>query len=78
MPDYLFEGLPGQFKAGRYHSWVVDRNGLPDCLEITALSPDGEIMAMRHRSLDIRGVQFHPESILTPSGITIFENWIRR
>ena len=78
VPDYLFEGLPGQFKAGRYHSWVVDRNGLPDCLEITALSPDGEIMAMRHRSLDIRGVQFHPESILTPSGITIFENWIGR
>lgn len=77
-PDYLFEGLPEEFEVGRYHSWVVDKEGLPDCLEVTAMSPDGEIMAMRHRSLDVRGVQFHPESILTPMGLRIIENWLNR
>ena len=76
-PDYIFAGLPDKIDVGRYHSWVVDREGLPECLEVTAVSPDGEIMAMRHRSLDVRGVQFHPESILTPQGLTIIENWIK-
>lgn len=75
-PDYLFEGMDDRFDVGRYHSWVVDTHGLPDCLEVTAMSPDGEIMALRHRTLDIRGVQFHPESILTPGGMTIISNWI--
>lgn len=75
-PDYLFDGLGDTFDVGRYHSWVVDAEGLPECLEITATSPDGEIMALRHRSLDVRGVQFHPESILTPDGLRIFSNWI--
>lgn len=74
--DYIFHGLPTNIEVGRYHSWVVDRDGFPECLEVTAVSPDGEIMAMRHRSLDVRGVQFHPESILTPQGITIISNWI--
>lgn len=75
--DYIFRGLPANIEVGRYHSWVVDRrDGFPECLEVTAVSPDGEIMAMRHRSLDVRGVQFHPESILTPQGITIISNWI--
>ncbi len=74
--DYLFDGLPDEFEIGRYHSWVVDRDGLPAELEVTAFSPDGEIMAMRHRTLDVRGVQFHPESILTPQGNKIFENWL--
>ena len=74
--DYLFEGLPDEIEVGRYHSWVVD--SLPDELEATAVSPDGEIMAMRHRRLDLRGVQFHPESILTPSGLKIIENWLKR
>ena len=55
---------------------MVDRDSLPDELQITALSPDGEIMAMRHRQYDVRGVQFHPESILTPYGITMIENWL--
>ena len=64
-------------EVGRYHSWVIDREGLPDCLEVTAVSPDGEIMAIRHHSLDIRGVQFHPESILTPQGIELISNWLR-
>ena len=74
--DYIFRGLPEKIDVGRYHSWVVDKDGFPECLEVTAVSPDGEIMAMRHRSLDVRGVQFHPESILTPMGITILSNWV--
>lgn len=75
-PDYLFENLPDTLDVGRYHSWVVGKEGFPDCLEILATSPDGEIMALRHREYDIRGVQFHPESILTPEGINILRNWI--
>ena len=75
--DYIFDGLPAMIEVGRYHSWVIDREGLPDCLEVTAVSPDGEIMAIRHRSLDIRGVQFHPESILTPQGLVLISNWLR-
>lgn len=75
--DELFSGLENPFVVGRYHSWVVDRTGLPACLEITAQSPDGEIMALRHRTLDVRGVQFHPESILTPSGRELMANWLR-
>lgn len=74
--DYLFAGVPCEFEVGRYHSWVVDRDSLPDRLQVTALSADGEIMAMRHKDYDIRGVQFHPESILTPYGLTILENWL--
>lgn len=74
--DYLFESLPRTIEAGRYHSWVVSREGLPDELEITALSDEGQIMALRHRMADIRGLQFHPESILTPQGDIIIRNWI--
>lgn len=76
LPDYIFDGLPDRLDVGRYHSWVVSKDGFPDCLEILATSPDGEIMALRHREHDIRGVQFHPESILTPEGINILRNWI--
>lgn len=75
--DYIFDGLPDKIEVGRYHSWVVDKDGLPEDLEVTAVSADGEIMALRHKTLDVRGVQFHPESILTPDGIRIFENWIK-
>ncbi len=74
--DYIFAGMPSEFEVGRYHSWVVDKDSLPDELQVTAFSPDGEIMAMRHRVYDVRGVQFHPESILTPYGMTIIENWL--
>lgn len=74
--DYLFESLSRTIEAGRYHSWVVSREGLPDELEITALSDEGQIMALRHRTADIRGLQFHPESILTPQGDIIIRNWI--
>lgn len=76
LSDYLFEGLPSKIQVGRYHSWIVDKNSLPDCLEVTAVSEEGYIMALRHKTLDIRGVQFHPESILTPDGKQILYNWI--
>lgn len=74
--DYLFDHLPETFEVGRYHSWVVSRSGLPDCLEVTAISDDGHIMALRHRTYDVRGIQFHPESILTPEGARILQNWL--
>ena len=74
--ELLFNGLDGDFQVCRYHSWVVDHAGLPDCLEVTALSDDGQIMAMRHKEYDIRGIQFHPESVLTPEGRTMIENWL--
>jgi anthranilate synthase component 2 len=63
---------------GRYHSWVVSRDGFPDCLEITAESDDGQIMALRHRNYNIHGIQFHPESVLTPDGETIIKNWLEQ
>ena len=74
--DYLFVGLPEEFPVGRYHSWVVDAGTLPGCLECTAVSPEGQVMALRHRTLDLRGVQFHPESVLTPDGARIISNWL--
>ena len=74
--DYLFEGLPADLEVGRYHSWVVDENGLPECLEVTSRSDDGYIMSMRHREYDIRGIQYHPESVLTPNGKDIIKNWL--
>ncbi|MDE6268145.1 MAG: aminodeoxychorismate/anthranilate synthase component II [Muribaculaceae bacterium] len=76
VPDYIFEGLPARFPVGRYHSWVVSPENLPENLEITAVDDDGNIMALRHKSFDVRGIQFHPESILTPDGIKIFRNWL--
>ena len=75
--DYLFEGLPRQIDVGRYHSWVVDTAGFPDQLEIIARSEEGQIMALRHKEYDIRGIQFHPESVLTPQGHIIINNWIK-
>ncbi|MBO4802295.1 MAG: aminodeoxychorismate/anthranilate synthase component II [Bacteroidaceae bacterium] len=75
--DYLFEGLPASgLPVGRYHSWVVSKEAFPDCLEITAVSEEGQIMALRHRTLDIRGIQFHPESVLTPDGPAMLRNWL--
>ena len=72
----IFDGVDDNFTAGRYHSLVVDRGSLPDCLEISAESPDGLIMAMRHRELPVEGVQFHPESILTEHGKVILKNFL--
>lgn len=74
--DYLFQGLSNNILVGRYHSWIVDRDGFPDCLEITAESGEGHIMALRHKHSDIHGIQFHPESILTPDGKRIIENFL--
>ena len=74
--DPLFEGLPERIVMGRYHSWVVSREGFPDCLEITAVSDEGQVMALRHREFDIHGIQFHPESVLTPDGAVILSNWL--
>ena len=62
---------------GRYHSWVVDKKGLPESLVITAESQEGQIMALRHRHYDIHGIQFHPESVLTPDGARIVSNWLK-
>ncbi len=76
--DTLFDALPTRFTIGRYHSWVVDEKGLPDTLEITAKSDDGQIMALRHRHYDIHGIQFHPESVLTPDGKQIMANFLRK
>jgi len=76
--EYLFEGVPDQFDAGRYHSWVVEHNGLPAELEITAENDEGYIMAVRHREFDVRGVQFHPESVLTEYGGRMILNWLTK
>lgn len=74
--DPIFKDLPKRIMMGRYHSWVVSKDGFPACLEITAESDDGHIMALRHREYDIHGIQFHPESVLTPQGATIVKNWL--
>ncbi len=75
--SYLFRHLPETFDAGRYHSWIVDRESLPDVLEVTSIDQEGRIMSFQHKQFDIQGVQFHPESILTPLGEKILENWVR-
>ena len=74
----VFEGLPNPLEATRYHSLIVDRNTVPDALEITAESNDGLIMGLRHRDHDIEGVQFHPESILTSAGHDLLKNFLQR
>lgn len=75
--DFIFEACPKQFNVGRYHSWVVDADGLSSDLEITAIDSDKNIMALKHKTLDVRGVQFHPESILSEHGETIIRNWLK-
>lgn len=72
--DLLYKDIPKEFSAGRYHSWVVHTN-LPGDLEVTAVDENGQIMSLRHKTHDVRAVQFHPESILTPYGKKILENW---
>lgn len=73
----VFQGLPQSFTVTRYHSLAIQKEGLPDCLEITASTPDGEIMGVRHREARIEGVQFHPESILTEHGHDLLRNFLR-
>ena len=72
----IFKGLPSPFPAGRYHSLIVERESLPDCLEVSAETEEGEIMGLRHRTLPVEGIQFHPESILTPGGKRIIKNFL--
>jgi len=76
--DYLLEGVPVDFDAGRYHSWVVEPETLPGELEITVKNDEGYIMAIRHREYDVRGVQFHPESVLTEFGGRMILNWVNK
>ena len=73
--DPIFSGLERTITIGRYHSWVVSKEAFPDCLEITA-EIDGQIMALRHKTLNVRGIQFHPESVLTPDGKKMLQNWM--
>ncbi|HVE92373.1 MAG TPA: aminodeoxychorismate/anthranilate synthase component II [Actinomycetota bacterium] len=72
----VLRGLPSPFEAGRYHSLVVDPESLPPVLEVTARTPDGVVMGLRHRSLPVEGVQFHPESVLTPDGMRVLRNFV--
>lgn len=75
--EELFAGLGSELLVGRYHSWVVSREGFPACLEVTATSQEGQIMALRHRTLNVHGIQFHPESVLTPQGKIIIQNFLK-
>jgi anthranilate synthase component 2 len=75
VTDSLFKGLEPSFEVGRYHSWVVDTK-LPDVLEVTSYDSNRQIMSLKHKTLDVKGVQYHPESVLTPNGKKILENWI--
>ncbi|MFD1629953.1 anthranilate synthase component II [Pseudopedobacter beijingensis] len=75
--DITFNGLPKSFEVGRYHSWAVDKAGLPEELEVTAVDEKGVIMAIRHKQFDVRGVQFHPESVLTQHGKEMVANWLK-
>jgi anthranilate synthase component 2 len=75
--DSIFKNLPDEFKSGRYHSWAIDPNSDLSNLNVTAIDGNDNIMAISHKKFDIKGVQFHPESILTEHGKTILENWLR-
>ena len=73
----LFEGLPKTFHVGRYHSWVVNEHDLPAELKVTSKDPEGYIMSLEHTTYDVKGVQYHPESVLTPEGAKIIGNWLK-
>ena len=73
--EIMFKGLDKTIEVGRYHSWVVNTN-LPDCLEATSFDENGQVMSLRHKIFDVKGVQFHPESVLTPNGKQLLKNWI--
>ncbi|ESU28336.1 pabA protein [Flavobacterium limnosediminis JC2902] len=77
VPDeVLFKDLADEIEVGRYHSWVVNSDDFPELLEITSVDENGEIMSLRHKTYDVRGVQYHPESVLTPDGKKILKNWV--
>lgn len=74
----IYSGLPDKIITGRYHSWVVSNKNLPSCLEVTSEDDQGFIMSLRHKEYEVVGVQYHPESVLTPHGRTILENWLKK
>ncbi|WP_338378780.1 aminodeoxychorismate/anthranilate synthase component II [uncultured Flavobacterium sp.] len=74
--DFIFNDLPKETEVGRYHSWVVSTENLPKDLIVTSVDENGQIMSMKHATYDVRGVQYHPESVLTPNGKKILENWL--
>ena len=74
--DPIFSGIERDITIGRYHSWVVSNENFPDCLEVTAVSDEGQVMALRHKTLNVRGIQFHPESVLTHDGKKMLQNWL--
>jgi anthranilate synthase component II len=74
--DPLYKGIPAKFKVGRYHSWVVAQENLPDCFTITSIDEKGLIMGISHKIYDVKGVQYHPESVLTEHGLVIIKNWL--
>ncbi len=74
--DYLFKNIPAKFPSGRYHSWVIKKDTLPECFSITAVDEEGNIMAISHKIYDLKGVQFHPESIMTTWGRVLLKNWL--
>ncbi|MCL6259137.1 aminodeoxychorismate/anthranilate synthase component II [Aquiflexum sp. TKW24L] len=76
VEDLIFKGLPEKFKIGRYHSWVINEQTLSPDLEVTARTPDGQIMGVRHKEFKVRGLQFHPESVLTEHGLEMMRNWL--
>lgn len=76
--DYLFQGIESPFMVGRYHSWIVSHEKFPDCLEVTSEDENGQIMSLRHKEYDVHGVQFHPESMLTPEGSIIIKNFVTK
>ena len=75
--DFIFNDLPKETEVGRYHSWVVSTENLPEDLIVTSIDENGQIMSMKHKTYDVRGVQYHPESVLTPNGKKILENWLK-
>ena len=75
--DYIYKDIPDEFDGGRYHSWIVSKENFPDCFRITAVAENGEIMGMAHKEYDLRGVQYHPESVLTKYGNQIIKNWLK-
>ena len=76
VPTMLFNDLPETFSVGRYHSWIVNETDLPECLQVTSYDEKGMIMSMKHTTFDVEGVQFHPESVLTPLGEQMIANWL--
>ena len=76
IKSQLFRGLPESFDVGRYHSWIVQNEQLPECFEVTSYDNDGLVMSMQHKEYDVQSVQFHPESVLTPLGEKMIENWL--